>query len=344
MIYLAHALRCVMLTLFFSLSFSTTAHAQAAARGALEGGKFEMPKVEQPAKPFKTAEEHYNYLLKQAKGGTKHTKATIPMWDGIWGIGPSTIFESMLNIKSFFEAMSPGPKIREGVLTPAYEKQFKARRAEIDANGQQLYDRLTACEYPGAGRWLWEPYAKEFINTPKQTWMMNDFMNETRRIYIGGEHVNIEAKHFSDGDSIGFWNGDKLIIWTKWLTPADFQRGMPLTSNQLEMVETWQLQNRGGKRMLITQVTFYDPLALLKPLSAVYTHEARPDLEKSGLRIRNWECSTSSNSYKDKDGRTQFYLPGDPEYKDPQGTTDFPDLPGQTMNPIAEAEAHQAKP
>jgi hypothetical protein len=47
-----------------------------------------------------------------------------------------------------------------------------------------------------------------------------------------------------------------------------------------------------------------------------------------------WECTTSSNSYKDAEGNTQFYLPGDPQYKDPRGFTDFPDLPGQSLNPI----------
>ena len=85
-------------------------------------------------------------------------------------------------------------------------------------------------------------------------------------------------------------------------------------------------------------MTFYDPLGLVKPQSAVYTHDARPDLEEAGVRIRNWQCESSSNSYKDKDGNTQFYLPGDPEYKDPRGFTDFPDIPGQSLNPIFDGE------
>jgi hypothetical protein len=104
------------------------------------------------------------------------------------------------------------------------------------------------------------------------------------------------------------------------------------------MVETWQQRRNGDKRELITQVTFYDPIGLTKPQSAVYVHESRPDLEEAGVRIRQWECTTSSNSYKDAEGNTQFYLPGDPQYKDPRGFTDFPDLPGQSLNPIFDAE------
>jgi len=165
--------------------------------------------------------------------------------------------------------------------------------------------------------------------------MMNDMMNETRRIYINQEHQNTDAKHLAAGDSIGFWDDDKLVIWTKWINPADYLRGMPLTSNQFELVETWQQVTRAdGSRQLVTQVTFYDPIALVKPLSAVYSHDAQPELKAFGVRIRNWECTTSSNSYKAEDGSTQFYLPGDPEYTDPRGSSEFPDLPGQSFDPI----------
>jgi hypothetical protein len=280
-------------------------------------------------------------LLDKAHGGTKHTMADIPVWDGLWGGGNNTMPSLFLVNGTLATAWRPGAKVKEGVLTPAYEQQFKERRAEVEKYGEQRYDRLTACEYPGVPRWLWEPYVKEFVNTPKQTWMMNDMMNETRRIYIGAEHINTEAKHSSTGDSIGFWDGNKLVIWTKWVNPADYVRGMPLTSNQFEMVETWsERKNESGAHQLVTQVTFYDPIGLVKPLSAVYTHDAKPELEKAGVRIRNWECEHTSNSYKDKNGDTQFYLPGDPEYKDPRGSTDFPDLPGQSLNPIFDAESN----
>jgi len=303
---------------------------------------FLQPEVEYPPQNFPTPEAHYNYLLEQANGGTRHTMETIPSWHGLWSSG----FNSMPAI--FFEggtmaiAFRPPPEgtvepIREGVLTPAYEAHFRARRAEVAEYGEQRYDRLTNCEYPGMPRWLWEPYVKEFVNLPYQSWMMNDFMDESRRIYIDAEHINIEGKHSATGDSIGFWDGDKLVIWTKWINPADYIRGMPLTSNQFEVVETWQLRtNEAGDRQLVTQATFYDPLSLQAPQSAVYVHNHSPALEEAGVRIRNWECNHTSNSYRDEDGNTNFYLPGDPQYRDPRGSTDYPDLPGQSLNPMFE--------
>ena len=204
-----------------------------------------VPTVEKPPRDFKTAEEHYNFLLERAHGGTKHTMQTIPVWDGLWGSGNNTMPAIFLENGTLANAWRPGAtKIKEGVLTPPYEQHFRERRAEIDQYGEQRYDRLTNCEYPGVPRWLWEPYIKEFVNMPHQSWLMNDMMNETRRVYIGKEHVNTESKHSPLGDSIGFWDGDKLTIWTKWVNPADYVRGMPLTSNQFEMVETWQ-ERRG---------------------------------------------------------------------------------------------------
>ena len=323
------SLALILLTGFQSSSFSQME--------TLEGRELGDPEVEYPPQNFATAEEHYNYLLEEADGGTQHTMATIPVWDGLWSAGYNSMPSLFLDGGSMAVAMSPGGTVKGGVLTPAYEEQFRARRAEIEANGEQLYDRLTTCQYPGTARWLWEPYIKEFANTPTQTWMLNDLMNETRRVYIDSEHINIDGKHSATGDSIGFWDEDKLIIWTMWINPADYLRGMPLTSNQLQMVESWEVQyNVEGLRQLITQVTFYDPIGLQSPQSAVYVHTESPELADFGARMRNWECSSSSNSYQDETGRTFFYLPGDPEYKDPRGFTDFPDIPGQSLNPMGQ--------
>jgi len=336
---LTRTMRLWSQTLALTASFALTAEAQEELEDSIPGSEGQadlaLPEVEPLPRDFATAEAHYAYLLEQAGGGTRHTMSTIPVWDGIWTSGNNTMPALFLEDGSLAIAMRPGGRVKEGVLTPAYEQQFKERRDEISEYGEQRYDRLTNCEYPGVARWLWEPYVKEFVNMPEQSWMMNDLMNEPRRVYIRAEHVNIDGKHSATGDSIGFWDDDKLVIWTKWVNPADYLRGLPLTSNQLELIETWQqVVKEDGSRQLVTQVRFYDPVGLVKPLSAVYAHDSRPDLEEVGVRIRNWECSTSSNSYRDDEGNTQFYLPGDPGYKDPRGFTDFPDIPGQSLNPI----------
>lgn len=301
-----------------------------------------------PSQQFRTSDAHYEYLLNAARGGTKHTYESVPKWEGLWSPGGNTMFSNFIVNGGMQHAMGPaGAEVIEGVLTPEYEEAFKARRAEMVEWGEQPYDRLTHCEYPGLARWFWEPYVREFVNTPDQSWMLNDFMNESRRIYVGADrqHENPYGTHSSTGDSIGFWNDQQLIIKTKYVLPADFLRGAPLTSNKLETVEIWEQKSMGnGVKRLEAMVTFYDEHVLRRPITVIYTYTQRPDLEKAGTRIRNWECETTSNSYLDADGNTAYLLPGDPGFQDARGSTPFGHLPGQSRDPLNEGFGEDGMP
>lgn len=309
---------------FLSLSLlSVTVHAQFGNRGpALEA----VP----PEREFTTSDEHYQYLLERANGGTQHTMETIPQWDGLWNTAGNN------HMELFVEGGLRDGKVIEGVLTPEYEVAYKERWRQQVEEGEVRYDRLTHCEPAGMPRWLLEPYSHEFVNLPDQSWFINDFSNGIRRIYINQEHTNLldmNGSHSWYGDTVGFWDGDKLVTHTKYLIPADFTRWSPMTSNQLETVETWELKDYGDQQRLEVQVSLYDRHAFVKPLHAVYAFRPAPELKEIGYRVQHWECELSSNSYRDENGYTNFYLPGDPEYKNPRGATLFPELPGQTPDP-----------
>ena len=107
-----------------------------------------------------------------------------------------------------------------------------------------------------------------------------------------------------------------------------------MTSNQFESVETWQLKTYpGGVERLEVQVTFYDRHAFIKPVNAVYAFRRGKELEAAGHRVQHWECETSNNDVFDK-GTTTSKLPGEQGFKDARGSTLFPDLPGQSRDPI----------
>jgi len=225
-------------------------------------------------------------------------------------------------------------KVREGVLTPPYETAYKERWRQQQELGEVQYDRLTHCEPVGYPRWLLEPYSHEFVNLPQQSYMINDYGPGIRRVYIGQEHKNVYGTHSWFGDTIGFWDGNKLITSTKYLLPADFTRWSPMTSNQFESVEKWELkQYPGGIERLEGQVTFYDKYAFVKPVSAVYAFRRAKELEAAGHRVQHWECEGSSNDFL-LNGTTSSRLPGEEGFKDPRGSTMFPDLPGQSRDPI----------
>jgi hypothetical protein len=298
--------------------------------GAFGGGFGPALSVVPPPRVFATSDEHYKYLFDQAKGGTKHTITSVPRWDGLWVTAGNTHMDIFID--------PPGSgfkgKVHEGVLTPPYEAAYKERWRQQQELGEVQYDRLTHCEPPGYPRWLLEPYSHEFVNLPQESYMINDYGPGIRRVYIGQEHKNVYGTHSWYGDTIGFWDGAKLITHTKYLLPADFTRWSPMTSNQFEGVERWELkQYPGGVERLEVQVTFYDKFAFAKPVSAVYAFRRAKDLEAAGHRVQHWECEGSSNDFL-SNGTTTSKLPGEEGFKDPRGSTMFPDLPGQSRDPI----------
>lgn len=302
-------------------------HAQ---QGSFGGGYGPPLQVVPPPREFATSDEHYAWLLEQANGGTQHTLQSVPNWgEGLWETAGNT------HMDIFIDGGMNGGTIRAGVLTPEYEVAYAERWRQQQEEGQVRYDRLTHCEPAGLPRWLLEPYSHEFINLPHESYLINDFASSIRRVYIGQQHQNLYGTHSWMGDTIGFWDGNMLVTHTKYLLPADFTRWSPMTSNQFETVETWELkQYDGGIERLEVQATFYDKFALVKPVNAIYAFRHAAALTAAGHRPQHWECEQSSNSYLDENGYTNFRLPGEEGYKDPRGSTLFPDLPGQTRDPI----------
>ncbi|HET9385593.1 MAG TPA: hypothetical protein VFO67_10625 [Gemmatimonadales bacterium] len=310
-----------------------------------------VPEPVPPPRNFATSKEHYEFLYRLHKGGTRHTYESIPKWEGLWSAAGNTQTALFVRPGPPPGGRGEGPpaagapgfaggEVIPGVLTPAYEEAFRKRRS-LGAD----YDRLTTCEPAGYPRWLLEPYVREFVNTPSQSWWLNDLGNDTRRVFIGQEHKNVDGTHSPEGDSVGFWVDDMLIVHTIQIYPNDYFRGQPPTSNQFESVEIWRMVPlANGERRINVNVTFYDKLSLQRPLTAVYTFRRNTELEEAGYRMRHWECESNENSFLeiDKDGKpkTQFRLPGEPGFDDvrgvdPRRNPDLPiDLPGQSRNPI----------
>ena len=131
-------------------------------------------------------------------------------------------------------------------------------------------------------------------------------MNEVRRVYTDGRgHPAPEdAYPLWEGDSIGFWDGDKLVVHTTQMRSGQYQRIQPNYTEQVEVVEIWQ---KTDERTLSVDVWVYDPPALTEPW---YTRQSYAKLDDQGksLRIRYWHCGENQNNavYQTPDGTTQF--------------------------------------
>ena len=122
--------------------------------------------------------------------------------------------------------LRPGSGPESAKLTPAGQQAVKAKVDQLARTGGE-YDPISDCRPPGTPRWFTEPFLHEFIVTPAQTWLINEMVNDVRRVYTDGrEHTSVEDAYQTwNGDTIGFWDGDTLVAHTRYLFPGQYQRG-----------------------------------------------------------------------------------------------------------------------
>lgn len=242
-----------------------------------------------------TAWDLYEALRHQADGGRPLRWDALPDWSGVYTRARGGI--------TYDPDQPPGapPTAR---LTSEFEAKLQERIAQADEGIE--WDPISACAPPGHPRWLTEPFLKEFIVTPDQTWLVNEMVNDIRRVYTDDRGHTPEEDRYPtyNGDSIGFWDGDKLVIHTNDLMPGIYQRRNPDYTEQVETVEIWQ---KVSDTLIEVDVWVYDPPALVEPWYTKQSYARLTDDDKS-LRLRYWHCDENPNNVvvETEGGGTQF--------------------------------------
>ena len=182
----------------------------------------------------KTAREHYEALMAEAakRGGpTVHTRQTLPDWDGfytrnqqdggtqwLWGISqPSTMLS---------------------LLTPEYQQRMvQGIYHESVTNAPQW---SAAFCYPEGLLRFYTQFAvqqpMEVMMNPNQVQFLSGIAdNFLFRVLIGRKHVQQTPQWY--GETIGFWDGDKLISWTANVQGWTITHGLFEYSSKMETVE-----------------------------------------------------------------------------------------------------------
>jgi hypothetical protein len=264
-------------------------------------------------KTYATSWELFQAMKAKANGGDKKTAANLPDWRGIWTRGRGGLL---------FNAADPNPKRTSASLTPEYAQKYIKKNADADKGVE--WDNLSYCLPAGYPRWLTEPFLREFIVTPEQTWWINEQQSEVRRIYTDGRgHVpEDEAYALWEGDSIGFWDGDTLVVHTNNVKPGQYQRRQPDYSDKTTTVERIR---KTGPDTIEDEIWVYDPEGLTKPWHVIFTYNR---VTTPNLRINMWSCEENNNVVKTDQGVTQFVLPGEAGYKDPNNLQSRGPAPG----------------
>ena len=242
----------------------------------------------------KTGWDLYLALKMAAGGGVVNPPAMqLPNWSGLWmSAGGGSFF-------------GRGPSGAMPKLTPAAAAALKMG-AEREAKNISYDENLSECGPPGHPRWLGIPFLREFIVRPEQTWLSSETVNNVRRIYTDGRGHLAPEDAFPTyyGDSVGFWDGQKLVIHTNSLMARSMGRNQPDQSEQMETVEIWE---KVANDAVEARVWIYDPTLYVEPWFVFrrYRQVANPT---HSLRMNYWHCGENPNNevVKTQDGSTQY--------------------------------------
>ena len=232
----------------------------------------------------KTARALYEHFKREANDGQALTWAKVPDWTGVWTREASPFFWDP-------DQGSP-TALPTAKLTPEHERLLRDKLDKVSRGIE--FDPLSNCEPAGMPRWIVEPFLKEFVVTPQQTYLINEMQNEMRRVYTDGrDHPSAaDAYPLWEGDSIGFWDGARLVVHTSQMRAGQYQRVQPFYTEQVETVEIWE---KTDPATMIVHVWAFDPPALAEPW---YTRQVFKKLSNDdlSLRIRYWNCGENQNN------------------------------------------------
>ena len=248
--------------------------------------------------PFKTAAEHYQAWLRDAKGGTKHTKATIPDWSGRWDSGGG-----------FGGGAGPASDVVK-FLTPKYQEYY-VQELKAASEGR-IWSANSFCLPNGFFPTL---DAREFIVSPGRVWTLaeGNGWNSIRWIYtdgIGHTPTDLQFPKWA-GESVGVWNGDTLIVYTNQIKA--WKGGLAEYTDNLEAVEKYR---RVGDR-IEGEITVYDPEVYVRPLTAKLNYTLDKDPDPTKRPLYNTCSDTNGPSPKvfmDANGLLNERIPGDPGF------------------------------
>ena len=276
------------------------------------------PAPNTPVPPqYQASYQAYLAMKQAAHGGRKLTWSNKPDWSGLWnhagGFGWSPQPNALANGAGGRSAQAildhcksfPCEGWITAALTPKYALQYRQKLTAV-AHGYE-WDQLSDCLPAGYPRFLLEPVLRAFVVTPQQTMWINEWQSETRRIYTDGRgHVpQDQAFALWDGDSIGFWDGDTLVVHTIRMKPEELQRNQPSISDEASTVERIRMID---PNTIEDDVTLWDPKALKKPWHGMQRY-TRATTE--GLRLDMYSCEENNNVIQTADGTSTFILPGE---------------------------------
>ena len=266
--------------------------------------------------PYKTAKEHYDALMAQAKakgGPTVYTKATVPDWDGYYARDGAADRGS-----EWIWGVTQAPTVL-ALLTPEYQKRMvQTAYHEAVTNAPQW--SASFCWPEGFIRWWSQPSQAGNFQLTMTPWNIQFLSgiadNFLRQVMVGKQHVQKVPQWY--GETIGFWDGTTLVTWTANIQAWQLSHAMFETSDKLQTIETFKpaLDASGKFIGLDHETIFYDPDAFITPVRASFRFARRATPDDPDRRYNFIECL--SNIFN-TNGRPNQTTGSDPRFVDYYG-------------------------
>jgi hypothetical protein len=266
--------------------------------------------------PYKTAKEHYDALMAQAKakgGPTVYTKATVPDWDGYYSRDGAADRGS-----EWIWGVTQAPTVL-ALLTPEYQKRMvQTTYHEAVTNAPQW--SASFCWPEGFIRWWSQPSQAGNFQLTMTPWNIQFLSgiadNFLRQVMVGKQHVQKVPQWY--GETIGFWDGTTLVTWTANIQAWQLSHAMFETSDKLQTIETFKpaLDASGKFIGLDHETIFYDPDAFTVPVKATFRFRRTATPDVPDRRYNYIECL--SNIFN-TDGKPKQVTNADPRFVDYYG-------------------------
>jgi hypothetical protein len=231
-------------------------------------------------------------------------KTSLPDWSGTWNPHERNLFDASSLAKGEVKAADTGSSLFEASymrMYPPYKPDFE-KRYEDKLKATQAgvsSDPTAACVPPGFPRIMGTPYPLEFIVQPDRVTILFEAFGQTRRIYTDGRKHSADPDPTYNGESIGHWEGDTLVVDTIAMradTVFDVT-GAP-HSDAMHVVEHIR---RKSKTLMEDVILVEDPKALTKPWTVTRTFDLEPDWQ-----ISEYVCEENQRNPIKPDGSTAF--------------------------------------
>jgi len=216
------------------------------------------------------------------QGRTWASIAKLPNWQGIWEV-------DWQHQPAF---LAGGARTRP-VLLPAAQARLTAYMSKRKA-GEDLQPQQANCLPPGMPQIMTQPYPIEFLFNPGLVVVVTEAFMQVRHIYTDGRPHPSDPDPAFQGNSIGHWEGDTLVVDTVGFDPHTLiQPGIP-HSDQMHIIE--RIRKVDPDHIQIEQ-TIIDPKVLAKPWTVIHPYVRVNDV------LREYICEQNNRDSADAEGR-----------------------------------------